>query len=468
MENLATLPKDRYGWLMAGTLVAAFCSFAVWTLKDLSAPVLVGLSVLPLVLLLAAHHKGLIAYGLVLLSVLAFDQEEGTNLREALYYAFLAGSVVILVPYLAATGRWRLRQAVDKSYLLLAMFIIYGIGLGFVTGAPMKNRIDDITLMFPLFIYFVLRDQMHDDRVVRNVMIALVLVIFFISVRNILNYQQILLNAVMEWQVQKARVAKNEVFLLLGALGFFITQSMQTKWVPRLAALGFFGFFMAGLILTQSRAYWLAFILGALVFLLAADTRTRFRAVITSAVLIGAAVFVALTFYYQATMVVVENLAYRLSLTGGGLDPSLLERVHETETVWELVKQNPLAGYGFGYTYVRYGLIAGYSTVTSYLHNGYLAMWFKTGFFGMLAAVTYLLTVAATGYRLYRRSRHPLARTLGLVILCQIVAMMLVNITSPQFLGFDSTLLLAVLGAMAASLADRHLPKSSQPEQAQA
>lgn len=464
MESLASLPKDRYGWLLYAAGVVLISSLAVWVLRDFSAPVLIGLALLPLALLITSHHKGLVAYALVLLSVLTFDQEEGTNLREALYYAFIAGCVGVLVPYLAATGRWRLRQAIDKCYLFFFLFILYGIALGFVTGAPMKNRIDDITLMFPLFTYFVLRDQMHDDKVVRNVMIVTVAVIIFISIRNMLNYQQILLNAVMEWQVQKARVAKNEVFLLLGSLAFFIIQSLQAKWVPRLVALGFFGFFMAGLILTQSRGYWLAFVLGATVFLLVADRKAKIRAIVTSAVLISAAVFVALTFYYQATMVVVENLAYRLSLTGGGLDPSLLERVHETGTVWELVKQNPLAGYGFGYTYVRYGLIAGYSTVTSYLHNGYLAMWYKMGFFGMLAAVSYLIAIVATGYRLYRKALDPMARTFGLVIMCQILSMMLVNITSPQFLGFDSTLLLAVLGAAAASLADRHLPSRTSVE----
>jgi O-antigen ligase len=170
---------------------------------------------------------------------------------------------------------------------------------------------------------------------------------------------------------------------------------------------------------------------------------------------------IAFTVYYSATMVVIENLAYRLSLTGGSkMDPSLLERVLETQSVWDLVKYNPFAGYGFGYVYQRYGVIAGYWTHTSYVHNGYLAMWFKMGLFGMLAAVTYLIMIARTGYNVFKNATTPFARITALIIMCQVVGMMLVNLTSPQFLGFDSMLLLAVMGAMVASLADRHTTKA--------
>src|SRR5690606_10908445 len=104
MESLASLPKDRYGWLFYAAGVVLISSLAVWVLRDFSAPVLIGLALLPLALLITSHHKGLVAYALVLLSVLTFDQEEGTNLREALYYAFIAGCVGVLVPYLAATS----------------------------------------------------------------------------------------------------------------------------------------------------------------------------------------------------------------------------------------------------------------------------------------------------------------------------------------------------------------------------
>src|SRR5690606_16967998 len=132
---------------------------------------------------------------------------------EAIYYAFIAGVVAIILPYLALTGRWRLNQGLDRVYLVFLMFIMYGILLGFATGGMMKNRIDDITLIFPILTYFVLRNQIIDDKIIRNIIIVLVIMMLFVAFRNIRNYQQILLEAVMSWQVQKARVAKNEVFL---------------------------------------------------------------------------------------------------------------------------------------------------------------------------------------------------------------------------------------------------------------
>jgi O-antigen ligase len=454
----ATYPSDRYGWLLFGAGVIAVTALGILALRELTGVVLGILALVPIVLFVGLRNKGLIAYAIIFFALLTFDQDSGTNMREAIYYAFIAGIVAIILPYLALTGRWRLNQGLDRVYLVFFMFIMYGILLGFATGGMMKNRIDDITLIFPILIYFVLRDQIVDDKIIRNIVIILVIMMLFVAFRNIRNYQQILIEAVMSWQVQKARVAKNEVFLMLGAVGFFIMQAYQTKWIPRLFYLGLFGFLFAGLILTQSRGYWLAFLVAMIVFFIVSDPRARVRALVTSLILGVFAVTIAFTYYYSATMIVVENLAYRFSLTGGAkLDSSLLERVYETQTVWELVKANPLAGYGFGYTYQRYGLIAGYWIQTSYLHNGYLAMWFKMGFFGMLAAIGYLVMTARTGFRVFRSAESLLPRIVGLIILCQISGMMVVNITSPQFLGFDSMLLLAVMGAVAASLADRHL-----------
>jgi O-antigen ligase len=453
----ATYPNDRYGWLLFGAGVAVITALGILALQELTGFVLIALALVPVALFTAYKHKGVIAYGLVFFALLTFDQDSGTNIREALYYAYIAGVVAIMVPWLALTGQWRLRHGVDKAYLVLLIFVGYGIVLGFFTGGFMKNRIDDITLMFPILTYFVLRDQMVDDKVVRNILIVLVVMMLFIALRNIRNYQQILLEAVMDWQVQKARVAKNEIFLMAGAVGFFILQAYQTKWIPRLFYLGVFGFMFAGLILTQSRGYWLAFAVSVGVFMLFSDRSARVRALITSTLLGFVAITIAFTVYYSATLLVLENLAYRLSLTGGSqMDPSLLERVLETQSVWDLVKLNPFAGYGFGYVYQRYGVISGYWTHTSYVHNGYLAVWFKMGLFGMLAAITYLIMIARTGYRVFKAATSPFARITALIILCQVIGMMLVNITSPQFLGFDSMLLLAVMGAMVASLADRH------------
>ena len=453
----ATYPNDRYGWLLFGAGVAAITALGILALHELSGAVLIVLALAPLAVYAGFRNKGVIAYGLVFFALLTFDQDSGTNIREALYYAYIAGVVAIMVPWLALTGKWRLKHGIDKSYLILLIFVIYGIVLGFFTGGMMKNRIDDITLMFPILTYFVLRDQMVDDKVIRNILIILVVMMLFIALRNIRNYQQILLEAVMSWQIQKARVAKNEIFLMAGSVGFFILQAYQTKWIPRLLYLGMFGFMFAGLILTQSRGYWLAFAISVGIFMLFSDHSARVRALITSFLLGIVAITIAFTVYYSATMLVIENLAYRLSLTGGSqMDPSLLERVLETQSVWELVKMNPFAGYGFGYVYQRYGVISGYWTHTSYVHNGYLAMWFKMGLFGMLAAMAYLIMIARTGYRVFRRATTQFARITGLIIFCQVIGMMLVNITSPQFLGFDSMLLLAVMGAMVASLADRH------------
>jgi O-antigen ligase len=463
-----TYPSDKIGWLVFSAVVGLLSVWSIFALAEFAGLFLFVLAAIPVALYAVFKEKALVSYTLIFFSLLTFDQEAGTNLQEAIYYALIAGSVAIIIPWLVVRGNIKLQHGVDKAYLFLFILLIYAFVLGFLTGGTMKNRIDDLALMFPIFTYFIFRDQLRDDKHIKTVLVILVVMMLLIAVRNYRNYQQILIEAVMEWQVQKARVAKNEVFLMAGAVGFFILQAYQTKWIPRLFYLGMFGFTFGGLILTQSRGYWLAFILSIIIFLFYTDSRSRYRALITTSILFTIGIFVAVTFYYDALLTVIEGLKYRFSLTGGSkIDPSLLERVYETQTVWELIQKNPFAGYGLGYTYSRYKYIYGYWEPLSYVHNGYLAIWFKAGLFGLLAALSYLVLIARTGLRLFKHAESDFARIIGIIILCQVVGMMLVNITSPQFLGFDSMLLLSLMGVFVASLADRHLRNLPSPTNAE-
>jgi len=469
MQPGLSLSSTNSGWLYFATALTLMTAGIIWLFKDLSTFVLLGTALLPLGGYLYYKKPQLISFALIFFALLAFEQETGTNIQEALYYGLLAGSVALIVPYLTLTGQLKLRQSIDKAYLVFFIFLIYGIFLGFLSGAMMKNRIDDMTILFPFFTYFIFRDHIKDDTTIRNILLLIVLMILLITLRNIRNYQQILLEAVMDWQIQKARVAKNEVFLMLGSVGFLIVYAFQTKWIPRLIYLGLFVIAFSGLILTQSRGYWLAFLVSMTLFFLFADRGVRFNIVITVVVMIIGAAFVAFTYYYSATMLIIENFTYRFSVTGGvaKLDASLLERVLEAQRVWERIVVNPFAGYGLGYTYPRYGIIYGYSTHTSYIHNGYLAIWFKLGLFGLLAILYYVFQLLKTNFQLLKRGTSPFTRQLAMILFCQVSGMMVVNITSPQFLGFDSVLLLTIIGAVTASMADRHQVLSSalRPDQ---
>src|SRR5690606_6485253 len=141
-------------WLLFGAGVIAVTILGILALRELTGVVLGILALVPLVLFVGLRNKGLIAYALIFFALLTFDQDPGTNMREAIYYAFIAGVVAIILPYLALTGRWRLNQGLDRVYLVFLMFMMYGILLGFATGGMMKNRIDDITRIFPILTYF--------------------------------------------------------------------------------------------------------------------------------------------------------------------------------------------------------------------------------------------------------------------------------------------------------------------------
>lgn len=461
--SAAAFPTDRYGWLAAATVIAVLTAVATHLLQEWAGLFLLGTAVAPVVVFALFRYRGLVAYGFTLLSILAVDNDPGINLREAIFYLYMIGCAGILTPYILVSGQWKINQNTDKVLIVFLIFILYGFGFSFFTGASMMERIKDMVYFTPFFVYPVLRHHMHNDKVIRNIAIILILIITAIAIRNFMNYQQLLLNAVMEWQVQKARVAKNEVYLLFGSVAFFVLQAYQTKWVPRLITLGFFGLFLGALVLTQSRGYWLAFFFAAGIFFLLSKGDVRIRALLTSSVLGSFAVLLAFLFYYDAMVLFIENMAHRISLTSKGIDVSLQERVHETAVALQMIAQNPIAGYGIGYEYSRYGVITGFHTHTTYFHNGYLAMWIKFGLLGLVVSTVFWGSIIRTGFQMYQKSEHSYAQIWGLIITCQICGMMLVNLTSPQFLGLDSTILLSILAAITSSMADLY-PPSDKPQ----
>jgi len=63
-------------------------------------------------------------------------------------------------------------------------------------------------------------------------------------------------------------------------------------------------------------------------------------------------------------------------------DISLINRFLEAQGVWEHIKVNPILGYGMGVPYRFFNITYLYSEEKTFVHNGYVALWFKFGIWG--------------------------------------------------------------------------------------
>ena len=139
------------------------------------------------------------------------------------------------------------------------------------------------------------------------------------------------------------------------------------------------------------------------------------------------------------------------------------------------ILDNPIAGYGLGVEFIRFYFFENYHLLTSYVHNGYLAVWYKFGLPGLFVFLGIAFQILKKGFRLFRLSRYAtnsdsavnsvestqtistliplkIQTILSLSIVSLMSGMLLVNITSPQFLAFDSILVMTIMAAFLSSM----------------
>ena len=208
----------------------------------------------------------------------------------------------------------------------------------------------------------------------------------FITVRNLLNFRAIILTATEAWQVADARPGLNEMQILVPLLAALILMLFARKWLPRTGLLALFIALLAALVMTKARGYWGDFIfgVGVLFFLLHGRYRGRLLLLIVGST--GVIVFLALAFFGPLVELVVTGTADRFSTLGTALteDRSLVNRFIETQAIWEHIKQNPILGHGFGTTFTYFDIVFVGTRTKSFVHNGFVALWFKLGIGGLL------------------------------------------------------------------------------------
>jgi len=152
---------------------------------------------------------------------------------------------------------------------------------------------------------------------------------------------------------------------------------------------------------TQTRSVWLAMILGGVIWI--AYTRRHWSRVAAVCVLTAAAI-VALT----ANM---ENITTRDRTRGGVAEmESIYMRAGLALITWDIFKDYPIAGVGFGHfrdvapSYAR-RVDSPYYTFasTAMEHNNFLSMLAETGMVGLLLYLALLLAFITCSIQLYRR-----------------------------------------------------------------
>ena len=397
--------------------------------------------------------------------VLITGYSEGFQIQEALYGLYFLS----VLGYWFASRVFFYRDALvqDREDGVLLFFLLYAAASAVwavLFGAKIGTIIGEALVLVMLTFYFPVKAACaRSPRAAKIVLGIIFWFALFVSLRNLLEYRAALSSATRLYQIATGRVALNEVLLMMPALSMLALMLYAQRWRSRLLLLGGFLIVFAGLILTQSRGYWAAFLFGALALFIFIDHRRKGRILL----LMGgglALVFLLGALLFEGFLtIIVGGVIERFASLGTAItsDVSLVNRFYESLAVWDHIKVNPILGYGPGTEYHYFNITVDATRDWAFVHNGFVGLWYKFGLVGLVAMLYFWGKSIWNGVRLFRMQQAPpLLRLVGLSAAVCLIGEALVANTSNPFLISDATLMIALFGALASgSLAyARRLP----------
>lgn len=442
----------------AACLVATFGIAAVSPAATLAVPLAVVLGV-GLVLVLRSPLASVSAAILLSLALsgIANDYPAG----KLIFGGYLALYAVLWYGRAWASGR---RIVVSGGDVAMALLLVFGVFGGTLLGLLLQNSplhiVENVQAQAPLFLYFPIKDacvrERHGIRVVVGSLLALGV---SAAAQNAYATSRALSSAKELWQIIDVRVAFGEMALcaaiLLCAAVLF---AYRGRWPGRVGLVGLFGVLIGGLILTKSRGFWVAAVLGLVVFGLVLRGADRRRMVTLAATGAGAFVLVALLVAGPYAVLIATGIAKRLlTISGAGsADISLINRFTESAAAWAMIKQSPILGHGWGVEYSYFSLIFQKTLRWAYVHNGYLGLWLKIGAWGLGLVLWVWLSAIRAGVASARDGRlSALSRGVGGAAAGTLVAFLLVANSSPPFENADQEMVILAVWALSQGVAQR-------------
>lgn len=392
--------------------------------------------------------------------VLVVAHTEGINVLEVLYGLYF----VVFIAHWFITRVLLYREHVfsgpeEKALLLFIIGITLTIPLSILYHANMRWVISEWTALLMILFYFPIKEALiRYPKAPLYILLVLFWIGLFVSLRNIYMYQQGLSNAAYAWQIARGREVMNDNLLMVLSVIALVFSVLTRNWRRIVPLIGVFLIILIGLILTQSRGNWLAFLLGAFAMFVATSSTHRKRMIVLGALGLTGVVVIGLVFFGDYVQLVFVGLIDRFASlrTAATTDISLVNRFRETAAAWEHIVQNPILGRGMGVPYTFFDLAHMSTDRDSFIHNGYVSLWYRFGLWGLLLILFVWIRSIWRGLKVYRDQNASLMlRQFGLAATCSLIALTLTTVTSNPLFLKDGIIMFAILFGIAGGAYER-------------
>ncbi len=362
------------------------------------------LIVLPAAILLGISgcillHHPLRALALTLLGFfLILKKDIDIALLEIVFHAYLVG-------YL---GYWFISRAFfykdtilkDAADWLFFFYLVYTTStlyLTFVFKGHFGIAISEWMPMTVFAIYFPIKEACYRyENAVRVITASFCALALALVALNFYEYYTDLTSAVELWRIAEERVRSNELLMMVMVVGLGVHVIYAPSWKYRIISIGLLIPFITGVLITQSRALWVATALGGFITFLVSDAKQRRRLILLATGGFMAVLLVGSLFLREYFLLVATSLLDRFSSlqTATSQDISLINRFSEWSAAWEAIKLSPVLGHGYGVQFRFFDLTREVTMVKSHIHSVYIGVLYRHGLIGLtLIGAFYVMTL---------------------------------------------------------------------------
>ena len=381
-----------------------------------------------------------------------------------------AGEVVAGLALVGYIGHWYVSAWLSGRPVVTSLFdaaaLTWGtVGfaaaavLGVLFGPDAYDFRADVLATIPFLLYLPVKDVcLRHER--GAVAVAAVLCAFGLlaTVQNAVQFRTVIADAARAYEIADARFITGETSITAGLLLALAGVATVRGRALRLVLIGLAGVLLGGLLLTKSRGFWVSNLLGLAAMVVVARPAARRRLVVYGALGVAALGAVAVALYGDQLVLIAAGTISRFATlsTAGSSDISLLNRFAESRGAWEMIRVNPVLGYGWGVQVTHYSLIAQGTSHWAFIHNGYLALWLKTGLWGLALMMSVWVGAMIRSARSVRSARAGrTARAVALGAGATMTAFTPVAFSSNPFSILDQMLVVTLVLALAHGVADR-------------
>jgi len=378
--------KDSKAYLISAILfeILFLLLLAFSLFKEYELYFLIGAISIPSILLFTYNPKIWIYVSVLLFAPILILRDEGISIFEiAFSVVVILGLVVYFFFKLFIEKKSIVQNYGDLLILLFFIFLPFNGLVAYLNDVDLFYWLREVLVLFLILLYFPFREYFTDTKDFNRLLFFAMIVSLACSVYVIVTYKEnTLLMATYAYELfgfEGTKKVNHIVFV--GTYFTAIILAQNRKNVPlTLLLFGVAFLSVVALIITVSRTFWIATILGTIVLFIYFNWKERLKLIFFYLLII--LLFGGVTYYvFQGNYKVVTRLIEHrfLSSLKGKQDRSLQSRFAEFNYVLNGIAENPLSGNGFAKK-IRFRDPIFVKTLTSHnIHNGFTSILYRAG-----------------------------------------------------------------------------------------